>query len=504
MSGSPQERWETLRGVRVTRDILRDAFGLALVVLGPRGPIAHERGAVMESSNDVCRAHLFSRDGFARCDAFYREVAASESVVERSCPIGFGVTSVPIRDEQDGQVLGHVLASGFNDERDPVDRASLLQAMRNIDPHVDGRSAVKKLPLVGLERRRLIRIVLTTAANDIAAHEADRRRRQQPTGDRPGLWGMIGDSPQMHAVFDLLPRLAASDATVLVQGESGTGKELVARALHQNGRRRGREFIAQNCAAMPDDLLESILFGHIRGAFSGAQRNSVGLFGAADGGTLFLDEMGDMSAALQVKLLRVLQDGTYLPVGSTTPRQADVRVIAATHRNVAELVQQGKFRQDLYYRLHVLPILLPPMRDRVGDLRLLTRLFLAETENVPTKVSDAAWQCLERYSWPGNVRELRAEAQRWQITAGEAAQLGPEHLSQQIREAGGYGGYAAGEAAAAAASGRGTLAEAVEAMEQAIIERGLERTAGNRTQLAKELGISRTTLADRLKRYGLD
>ena len=500
----PEERWETLRAVRLARTVLRDAFGLCMVVMGPRGPLAHVRGGVMESSNDVCRALLFSRDGFARCDAFYRETAAAESTVERVCPVGFGTISVPIIDESEGTVMGHVFSSGFIDDRHPVERADLIETMRVVDPHANGTEAVQRLPRSNQDRRSLIRAVLSAAANEIAAHESDRRRRQRPVGDVPGLWGMVGRSPQMQSVFELLPRLAASDATVLVQGESGTGKELVARALHVNGRRKSREFIAQNCAAMPDDLLESILFGHVRGAFSGAQRSSEGLFGAANGGTLFLDEVGDMSAALQVKLLRVLQDGSYLPVGSTSPRYADVRVIAATHRDIGELARVGKFRQDLYYRLHVLPVKLPPLRDRVGDLRLLVQLFLNEAENVPTAVSDAAWQCLERYGWPGNVRELRAEVQRWQITAGESPQLGPEHVSPQIREAGGYGGYAAGEAAAAAAAGRGTMADAVEALEQAIIERGLERTKGNRTRLAKELGISRTTLGERLKRYGID
>jgi len=492
-------RWEHLSGVRVAREILERAFGLGLVLLGPEGSVAHGRGGVVATSNAVCRRVLFTRAGFARCDAFYRRVAASP---QGPCHLGFSLVSAPI--EVSGEVLGRVCAAGFHDEPTPPgdlleDVAALLPQGADHELQKDART----LPVVGPERRGPVRAVLEAAAAEIASFEANRARRDAGVEGLPGLWGLVGRSPQMQAVFDVMQRVAASEATVLVQGESGTGKELVARALHRQGRRRDREMVTQNCAAMPADLLESILFGHVRGAFSGAQRNNEGLFGAAHGGTLFLDEVGDMSPALQVKLLRVLQDGTYLPVGATTPRTADVRVIAATHRDLRSMVDEGTFRQDLFYRLHVLPVRLPPLRDRAGDLRLLVQHFAAVTENVPSRISDAAWECIERYAWPGNVRELRAEVQRWQLTTDAASELRPEHLSPQIRDAGGFAAMS-GAAAAAAASGTGTLADAVEALERVIIERGLERTDGNRTRLAKDLGISRTTLGERLKRYDLD
>jgi two-component system, NtrC family, response regulator HupR/HoxA len=254
---------------------------------------------------------------------------------------------------------------------------------------------------------------------------------------------------------------------------------------------------------MPDDLLESTLFGHVRGAFSGASRSQEGLFGAADGGTLFLDEVGEMSPALQVKLLRVLQDGSYLPVGGTALRKANVRIVAATHRDLARGVEEGTFRQDLFYRLHVLPIRLPPLRERAGDLRMLVEAFLAELPNVPKRLLDSTWECLEHHRWPGNVRELRAEVFRWQITASDAAEIRPEHLSSEIGAAGGYASVG-NPAVRAAVRGEGSLSEAVEALEREIISEGLTRTGGNRTRLAKELGISRTTLGERLKRYGFE
>jgi transcriptional regulator with PAS, ATPase and Fis domain len=503
------ERFERLRGVQVARALLERAFGLQLTVVGPEGPLAHSRGGVMIGSSEVCRTALFSRDGFERCDAFYRELARSgggERAVR--CHLGLAAISVPVEVER--ETVAHLVASGFVAPGlagcPPPDPAELAAALRALDPGLrDPGEPVRRLPVVRGDREQIVRHILRVAAEEIAgAAENERRRQRHEGGALPGMWGIVGDSPRMREVFERLRRVAATDAAVLIVGESGTGKELVARAIHAHGPRAGRAFVAQSCGAIPDEMLESVLFGHVRGAFSGAIRGSEGLFGAAHGGTLFFDEVAEMSPAMQAKLLRVLSDGTYLPVGDTRPRTADVRLITATHRDLAAMVERGTFRQDLYYRLHVIPIELPPLRERPGDLRLLVEHFLASTEGAPARVSDAAWRCLERYAWPGNVRELRAEIERWSVVARGEAQVGPEHLSPALRCAGGYTGDASGEAAAAAAAGEGSLQAAVEALERAILARGLERTGGNRTQLAKELKISRTTLHARIKKYGLD
>ncbi|RLB54568.1 MAG: sigma-54-dependent Fis family transcriptional regulator, partial [Deltaproteobacteria bacterium] len=408
--------------------------------------------------------------------------------------------------------LCHVVASGFTATRlegcTPVDPTKLAAALADLDPNLpDPGAHARALPVVKGSRPRIVRALLRTAAREVARHEEDRRARlAQTESETPGLWGIVGRSPQMMGFFEQLRRVANSDATVLIEGESGTGKELVARALFEHGRRAREAHIAQSCAVMSDELLESALFGHVRGAFSGATRSNDGLFGAAEGGTLFLDEVGEMSPALQVKLLRVLQDGSYMPVGATSAKKANVRVITATHRSLTDMVDRGEFRQDLFYRLHVVPLRLPPLRERPGDVRLLVAHFLRDAEHLPRRVSDAAWACLERYPFPGNVRELQAEVQRWELTAAGAEEIGPEHLSDAVRRAGGYGDAAGAgaEQAAAAAAGSGSLKDAVEELERALIRRGLERTAGNRTQLAKELDISRTTLNQRLKRYDLD
>jgi transcriptional regulator with PAS, ATPase and Fis domain len=504
------ERYDRLQAVQLARAIMRDAFGLELLVVGREGPVAHARGGITASSSEACRASLFSREGFARCDAFYRELANEDGAIEeraRACHLGLGALAVPAVDGD--MLLAWVVASGFVATHlvgySPVDAQRIAVALREVDPNLaDASGPARQVPIVKGDRIKIVRSILRNAAREIGHYEQDRKARTRATeAERPGIWGILGRSPQMREVFEHMGRIAESDATVLILGESGTGKELVARALYEHGKRSSRPFIVQSCAAISDELLESTLFGHVRGAFSGAIRTGTGLFGAADGGTLFLDEVAEMSPALQVKLLRVLQDGSYLPVGGTTPRKANVRVIAASHRELSEMVARGAFRQDLFYRLHVLPIRLPPLRDRTGDLRLLVEHFLAETQEAPRRVSDAAWTCLERYGWPGNVRELRAEVNRWDLAAAGATEIGPEHLSAAVREAGGYSGAGGGEAAARAAAGMGSLAAAVEALERAVIQRGLERTRGNRTQLAKELGISRTTLNERLRKYDL-
>ena len=234
-------------------------------------------------------------------------------------------------------------------------------------------------------------------------------------GELPGRFGMIGASPAMEEVFGVLARIVRTDATVLVLGESGTGKELVARALHQHGPRRKGPIVAVNCAAIPSTLLESELFGHVKGAFTGAHKARKGYAEAADGGTLFLDEIGEMAPDMQAKLLRFLQDGEVRPVGGNVVKKVNARVVAATNRDLAKRVQDGSFREDLYYRLAVITIQLPPLRDREGDVPYLARFVLARNaeEGLPSAdLSPEALELLERYSWPGNIRQLQNELTR--------------------------------------------------------------------------------------------
>jgi transcriptional regulator with GAF, ATPase, and Fis domain len=236
----------------------------------------------------------------------------------------------------------------------------------------------------------------------------------------PGKFGMVGDSPPMRAVFELIEKVAPSHVSVLIQGETGTGKELVARALHDESPRRAKPFLAENCAAVPANLLESELFGHTRGSFTGAIAERAGHFVAADGGTVFLDEIGDMPLAMQSKLLRVLQEGEVRPVGSNKTLHVDVRVVAATNKDLQGMVRAKSFREDLYFRLNVVTIRLPPLRARTGDLRPLALAFARKAEpevGRPVALSEEALLALEAWTWPGNVRELENTIRRAAVFA---------------------------------------------------------------------------------------
>jgi two-component system nitrogen regulation response regulator GlnG len=333
---------------------------------------------------------------------------------------------------------------------------------------------------------------------------------------------IIGRSPAMQEIYRILARLMGTDLTVLITGESGTGKELVAKALHDYGKRRSGPFVAVNMAAIPRELIESELFGHERGAFTGASTRSAGRFEQAIGGTLFLDEIGDMPLEAQTRLLRVLQNGEYLPVGGRTPIRADVRIIAATHRDLRQLVRQGLFREDLFYRLNVVPIRLPALRERSEDVPELAAHFLidAATVGLPAKSLDpAALERLKRHPWPGNVRELenlirRLAALYPQETIGpevveaelaEAAppQLAPsrgESLSEAVeRHLRGY--FAAHRDGIPAA---GLYDRVLREIERPLLQLSLAATRGNQIRAAELLGLNRNTLRKKLRELEIE
>jgi two-component system response regulator HupR/HoxA len=306
------------------------------------------------------------------------------------------------------------------------------------------------------------------------------------------------DSP-LAGVVALAERVAAFDISVLVTGESGTGKELLARAIHYSSPRGDKPFVVENCGALPDQLLESELFGCKKGAFTGAYEDRIGLFEQASGGTIFLDEIGETSPAFQVKLLRVLQEGEIRPLGARLTRKVDVRVITATNRNLEDEVRDKVFRRDLYYRLAAFPIHLPPLRDRPMDVPVLAELLLAETRRGFGKpirgFAPEAMAALMDYDWPGNVREMQNEIQRM-VALADGDHLGLELLSPRLRAHGGGNG--------AAEPGAGTLKEQVEALEARLLADSLARHGWNITRVADDLGLSRVGLRAKLQRYGLE
>lgn len=312
-------------------------------------------------------------------------------------------------------------------------------------------------------------------------------------------------SPKMKDVLALAQRVAASDATVLIMGETGTGKEVVSTAIHNWSGRRDKPLIKVNCGAIPDNLLESELFGYEKGAFTGAVNSKPGRFEIADGGSIFLDEIGDISPSLQVKLLRVLQEKTFERLGGITSISSDVRVIAATNKNLKKEVEEGNFREDLYYRLNVVPINLPPLRERKEDIGDLIRFFLQKSASIsgsrkPKTMSAAAMERLTAYSWPGNIRELENIIERCVvITSGDLIDI--DSLPVEILSGSGAG---KGEKLDAGAADETKLNEAIDHKEKEVIVKVLEEHNGNKTKAALALGISRRSLHRKIQKYGLD
>ena len=316
--------------------------------------------------------------------------------------------------------------------------------------------------------------------------------------DRTGFEAIVGRSAAMQQVIDTARQVARSDIPVLITGESGTGKELIARALHQNSPRRKHRLVALNCAGLSESILEDELFGHVRGAFTGAQSDRPGRFEHADRGTLFLDEIGDMPHAMQAKLLRVLENGEVVRLGSNEPRLVDVRIVSATNRDIDEMVAQKSFREDLYFRIKGVTIAIPPLRERREDIPLLMHFFMSQAAEKYGKtiesVDPEVQQRLMSYSWPGNVRQLRTVVENMVVMApGE--RLGPELLPPEIRRGGAVG---------VEANNLGQLVGiSIEQAELELIRNTLKMTEGNREKAAKILGIGERTLYRKIKEYGL-
>lgn len=314
--------------------------------------------------------------------------------------------------------------------------------------------------------------------------------------------GIVGDSAPMREMFRIMERVRTSHATILITGENGTGKELVARTIHAESARSSKRFVATNCSAFNDNLLESELFGHRRGAFTGAVSDKPGLVEVADGGTFFMDEVGDMSPALQVKVLRFLQEGTFMPVGASDEKHVDVRIIAATNRDLAQMVRAGTFREDLYYRLHVVAIHVPALRERGDDVPVLVQTFLdrlGERDGTRKRLTDGAMLRLRNHPWPGNVRELENEIERLWVLSGDELLIDESNLSDAVRRS----VPPPPPAPILNMPDTPSLPAAVEALERYMISESLKRTKGNKTKSAHDLGISRRNLIRKVQAYAL-
>jgi Nif-specific regulatory protein len=329
--------------------------------------------------------------------------------------------------------------------------------------------------------------------------EQENRMLKSEVQQRFNLHGVIGSSPAMRLVFALIDKVIDTTTSVLIQGETGTGKELIARVIHYNGPLKDKPFVVENCGALSENLLESELFGHVKGAFTGAIADKKGLFEQANGGTVFLDEIGEMSAAMQVKLLRVLQEGQLRPVGGSRQIHINVRLIASTNRNLEEGVKKGNFREDLFYRVSVFPVTLPPLRERREDIPFLAAHFLKKfakkLKRPVARLTPHAIDILSQFDWPGNVRELENEIERAVTMAGKEREISEEHLSEKIK--------ALSEKGILIQETDGTLKEVTERIEQRIVFETLQKTRGNRSQAARMLGLTRQGLLNKIARYNI-
>jgi transcriptional regulator with PAS, ATPase and Fis domain len=406
---------------------------------------------------------------------------------ETQCHKGLGALVAPISNAR-GRRLASVYVSGFLAQEE----GSKVWEQLSSDYSED---LLKTIPVLNRRQRDTIQSLLTL----MASIASDRLAEMEEPPEATGYGEIIGTSEPMQRLFKQLRQVSRTHSTVLIRGENGTGKELIARAIHRDSARSKLPFIAQNIAAIPGELMESELFGHRKGAFSGAHRDRTGLFEAAHRGTFFLDEIGEMNISLQVKLLRILQEGTFLPVGDTVFQKVDVRIICATNRDLETAVAQGAFRQDLYYRINVVALTAPPLRHRREDIGPLAQHFAKRAAYhhglTPKTLTPGAISRLEDHSWPGNVRELENEIERMVILAGDADTIEENDVHLRVKTRNNTLDVFATDV---------PMPDAVEELERKMILEVLRRTRWNKSQTARELGVSRRNLIRKIAAFGLD
>jgi len=444
-------------------------------VRGPSGPRAPE--AAVRVTRSIVRKVISERAAVLAADA-PSETFSSESLLGASIRSTIGV---PLW--KDDAILGVL-------QLDNRDAPAMFEAR-----DVDALGVLAVSASLAIANAELIRRLSLARAELKKENQYLRGRERARTGEVQ----IVGQSKAMGALLGQLDKVVDTRVSVLIEGETGTGKELIASSVHYRSKRKDKLFVAQNCAAFPENLLESELFGHKRGAFTGATEEKKGLFEIADGGTLFLDELGELPLSLQAKLLRALQEGEIRPIGATQSKQVNVRIVAATNKNLEQEVKAGRFREDLYYRLKVFPIRVPPLRERRDDIAPLAVFFLERyTREMGKAVPGFAQETLEilsAYDFPGNVRELENEVQRLVIQADDGAFITPELLSPRVRQI--------ESVLLSAGAAKGSLKEMVDQVERHILIEALREHGNNKTAAAKTLGITREGLHKKLKQLGV-
>lgn len=516
--------WEELKHIHVIQklnEILAQWFNTDLFFVDERGQVqnsepdpASQLNKFKNPQNPLTTVFLANKQ--AR-DFFFESISvASKKIISSDQPhivvLGpLGTESFLIsKIMSEGEYLGSVVVYAYIEkESNSGIRPQIKSKLSSLGLAPDTfNKALSQLKALTTTQKQYFYELVDLVSQEISTLHTEITKREErilelnnQLENRYSYHSMIGKSKKMQELYSLLDKIKNSESTVLIQGENGTGKELISRAIHFNSSRKDAQFVTINCSAFNENLLDSELFGHVKGAFTGAIRDKKGLFEVANQGTLFLDEIGDMPPAMQVKLLRVLQEGTFMPVGGTEQRKVEVRVLAATNRDMKEMVEDGLFREDLYYRINVINITVPPLRDRKEDIPILVEHFLSrgcKEKNIPLRqFAKRGMEKLFEYPWPGNIRELENEIERLIVLSGDEIKISVDLLSPQIRDFGNKNQFKGVRLA-------GKLKDSLEELEKTMIREGLRRNQWNKTRLAKELGISRAGLILKVEKYGLD
>ena len=513
--------FEELRVIKKLKTVISNWWNAEVIFVDDKGDLKNlDRANMPQFKNKIFNMIMKSPRGFDLLQEFTRNIImsnkANKEVLLKWEETGLFCFVSPVH--LDGVLSGAAVSTAFfTEDTKEKDKERLYKTLRDLGYTTkDIDAGIVNTQVILNEQlnyfKELVELVASeveTLHEEISSRENKITQLNKELGTRYRYDNMIGKSAIMQEMYNLLDKIKHSASTVLIQGENGTGKELIAKAIHYNSPRKDKIFVVQNCSAFNDNLLESELFGHVKGSFTGAVKDKKGLFEIANGGTFFLDEIGDMTLTLQVKILRVLQEGTFIPVGATEPRKVDVRIIAATNRNLKEMIAKGEFREDLYYRINVINIVVPPLRDRIEDIPLLAEYFIEknhkETGLPKKKLSKKLLAKLMEYEWPGNIRELENEIERLIVLAGDDPAIEAEQLS--IRMNSPQGSTTTMSSASSSTNPlkySGKLKDAIESLEKDLISEGLKNNGWNKSKLAKALGISRANLISKVEKYGLD
>lgn len=495
--------------IRKFRDLIARWWNIQIHFTDKKGLLRGvPSGKFFNPQNPISQAIVENNRGFAFTMEDVKKTTIEASLSKKPKVVrnasGFSALFVPLK--VSGENLGCVFADGFIREMSADDQKNQIRSFLSkvfgveadhLFQHIDKLPQLSETDvnylceLIKMVASEMLetQAILSTVQKKVAKLEGELRGRFQ-------FSSLIGQAENMQKLYNTVEKVCNSDATVLIRGENGTGKELFARALHYNSHRKNKKMLTVNCGAFNDNLLESELFGHVKGAFTGATRNKKGVFEEANGGTLFLDEIGDTSTQMQVKLLRVLQEGTFIPVGSTETKKTQVRVIAATNRHLEQMIEDNLFREDLFYRLHVILLEIPPLRDRKEDIPILIEHFLKKYSNLEgeqsRKLSSECLKTLLNHNWPGNVRELENEIQRLCVLS-DAKEIQEDLISNRIQHS---------SAQNKTHNHHITLKSALEKLEREIIESALSEKKSI-TELADELDISEKELKEKIQVYNL-